>query len=1364
MARSLLSIACGAFGMLSVLAVSSQALAEPSSTTVEQPLYDLARVEGIDRFQGTEEVQRRLAQHGFVVTDEQFRQIFEVYVNAPGPGKTLPLFITTDSAWHTYHVLLEEGMLRLEEELAATLPLFSERLYRQARRRADKGDNRSDRIYRDLALFAAVGGVMQRPEAIEKLQADEQAAVAQTIAAVRQGAVPCRVLFFGLPAMPSHYNASAFYGDSPWLADYFAARQWYATNVFRLRSDDETERAIHLALLVRSDKELVELYEQLTAPFHTLLGPADDASVNQYADTASAAFGKDTSAETIATRLDAFRAASADLPSPQVNDQYLSPEDYAQFGELAKGFRLLPPRRIPSSVLFQQTVDPKVPGRMFPSGIDLFATGPLANDAARTAIGKAEDSPATAEAILAAKPIPLPVSLHGQALDLLTALQQPLPAAAPRALHTPAWKDKQLWTQLGAWAEQRHTWALQTKLSAHCFGMSPKPSGYVSPYPDFFRKLGRLAKETSVVFRRQDKGRSRSARAGQMLLRAAAVMRRLETEPNSATVSDHDHEETLSKIIEWRSYDCLMNSQYDDTAIDPSSGIVLNACIVEELGRRWIAGSALTEQDQKAITALLAPDIDPTDYLDEFATVCDRLAQIARKELDGKQLDDADSTFIEEYGETLARFHFYGGNAYLEPRDDFPVVTPVFASPIGNQDALLYAGVARPETLYVIVEVQGKPVLHRGAVLSYREFQHPIGHPLDDAGWQEQVAQGKAPAPPAFTASFRHAPAEQELLEAIRQGRLPPQVFSLASPAVTTALLEQLIAGRFEDAYYLPSRVLTKATDEHVGLLLAYLEETGRNVRHPERRISEIAQGLERFDLSSHRKELYRLLHFRSAVVVDAAAYLLGRDPDALDVDVLAEHYGCDNTDTRRLTCYLLGRLHRPDAAAAALVEKATRDRSAVVRYQAIVTMLQWHQQGAPIPHPLLTRSVDMTADENPEVGSAAVRLLVVLDQKDTAPQLLRLLQEDLPLRWGKSYPKEKIDLKLLALGSESFPRPNAGVGRRITPVIGDGIGDGNDPFGPFDVLSIGDQFFDPFDEYAVLPLCPLPVELIAALVVFKHQPAVPQLTRMLQRRWDINRMPGDQRFVHGFAAEALDGLLTLQPDRRDALLETTVADESADRTARCRALMHIAAGSNMELVRGCLPLLAVAEPSSATQNRQEPFYGEVALAIAKYLEQAHGEEKDLPTIRTEAIARTERLLKPHASEKAVLALFTMYGPTAVRRMVDFATDRTMPIRVRAEALRHLPAPEADPFGASPDANDLPRRQKPFPELQRLIPMLDDRTAFPNEPDKLFCDDVASALAWTLQLKHSSPERFDRAGLDRFIESVRREASETSPP
>ena len=59
-----------------------------------------------------------------MVADPAFKQIFEPYIKSPPIkepsekhplGESLPSFITTDSAWHTYHVLLEEGVKDMEE-------------------------------------------------------------------------------------------------------------------------------------------------------------------------------------------------------------------------------------------------------------------------------------------------------------------------------------------------------------------------------------------------------------------------------------------------------------------------------------------------------------------------------------------------------------------------------------------------------------------------------------------------------------------------------------------------------------------------------------------------------------------------------------------------------------------------------------------------------------------------------------------------------------------------------------------------------------------------------------------------------------------------------------------------------------------------------------------------------------------------------------------------------------------------------------------------------------------------------------------------------------------------------------------------
>ena len=64
-------------------------------------------------------------------------------------------------------------------------------------------------------------------------------------------------------------------------------------------------------------------------------------------------------------------------------------------------------------------------------------------------------------------------------------------------------------------------------------------------------------------------------------------------------------------------------------------------------------------------------------------------------------MTEDDSRWIENYGVTLDGFHFYYGNSYEVPRDDFPIVTRVFSNP--RMDAMLYAGLARPQALYVIV-------------------------------------------------------------------------------------------------------------------------------------------------------------------------------------------------------------------------------------------------------------------------------------------------------------------------------------------------------------------------------------------------------------------------------------------------------------------------------------------------------------------------------------------------------------------------------------------------------------------------------------------------------------------------------------
>lgn len=85
--------------------------------------YDLSQVEGMEHFEGYEAARAILARVGFVVVPTQLKQVFEPCIKGP-----LPPFVTVDSAWHTYHVLLEAGVRQLEIRQARRLLELSRRL------------------------------------------------------------------------------------------------------------------------------------------------------------------------------------------------------------------------------------------------------------------------------------------------------------------------------------------------------------------------------------------------------------------------------------------------------------------------------------------------------------------------------------------------------------------------------------------------------------------------------------------------------------------------------------------------------------------------------------------------------------------------------------------------------------------------------------------------------------------------------------------------------------------------------------------------------------------------------------------------------------------------------------------------------------------------------------------------------------------------------------------------------------------------------------------------------------------------------------------------------------------------------------
>src|SRR5438445_12331691 len=78
---------------------------------------------------------------------------------------------------------------------------------------------------------------------------------------------------------PVQFQPQSFYAESPDLADFYFAHQWYAVVDFRLSVARETTLALCLSWLVENDLELHQLWRALTEPYDVFVAAQEDGSV-----------------------------------------------------------------------------------------------------------------------------------------------------------------------------------------------------------------------------------------------------------------------------------------------------------------------------------------------------------------------------------------------------------------------------------------------------------------------------------------------------------------------------------------------------------------------------------------------------------------------------------------------------------------------------------------------------------------------------------------------------------------------------------------------------------------------------------------------------------------------------------------------------------------------------------------------------------------------------------------------------------------------------------------------------------------------------------------------------------------------------
>lgn len=146
------------------------------------------------------------------------------------------------------------------------------------------------------------------------------------------------------------------------------------------------------------------------------------------------------------------------------------------------------------------------------------------------------------------------------------------------------------------------------------------------------------------------------------------------------------------------------------------------------------------------------------DRSTHLADIVGKCRSIAEKELSGQSLTQNEHEGIYHIGATLEWFTLSvidTENAYPSwddlkgPDRCVAQVSDVFTRNIPgcSKDGILYEAAGLPMEIYVVVEIDGRCYLTRGATYSYYEFVRPMGDRLTDEQWQEMLYSGKGVPP-----------------------------------------------------------------------------------------------------------------------------------------------------------------------------------------------------------------------------------------------------------------------------------------------------------------------------------------------------------------------------------------------------------------------------------------------------------------------------------------------------------------------------------------------------------------------------------------------------------------------------------------
>jgi len=538
---------------------------QPSAPGYALPLSvaGIVNYEVFDSRFGLQAVESHLAANGFAVMEYDLTPFYpgqETNDDVISPYQyfnedNLPIFITSDSLLHLYHVQFGETLKDVEERefIPDITALTAALLDAVLAQHDDLTGDLQEAARRDAAYLAVARKLLEPAADTPALVAD---VVSSEIAKIEAHAGFAASDILVYEEDYSQYVPRGHYTRSEALERYFKAMMWYGRLAFLLKGDEDWGRegtalvSVHDAkiqtlqavLLAKAIEDVAvgeragrEVWDRIYAITSFYVGVADDLTPYEYIEVITRLFGDDFNVLELEDETAFFdlKAELSLLRAPQIyggtGNIYVTPpvtpETLNETLDKTKGMRFMGQRFIPDSYMFQRLVFSSVQdyigtmnpppfsygftgarfARCYPRGLDVMAI--LESELAETILEEGGDTDylefddrfnELKDLFNGFDEAAWNQNLYWGWLYVLKTLLEPAPEGSPSFMGTEAWRKKQLNAALASWAELRHDTILYAKQSytETESGVPELPPGYVEPVPDFFGRLMALTRMT----------------------------------------------------------------------------------------------------------------------------------------------------------------------------------------------------------------------------------------------------------------------------------------------------------------------------------------------------------------------------------------------------------------------------------------------------------------------------------------------------------------------------------------------------------------------------------------------------------------------------------------------------------------------------------------------------------------------------------------------------------------------------------------------------------------------------------------------------------------------------------------------------